>query len=157
MCSTNAGSRSPCTLRVEPGHFATDQTHLASPYRHHVQRSLEYLLDRARLLGPQTGSWAEAMIQQRGPLGVRILYGLLSLAEKHPAAALEQASAKALHHGAWRLRDLRALLDQPGPQDQLDFLETHPLIRSLDAYQSCVPDCFTSNTANPEPFPVEPT
>ena len=139
--------------RVEPGHFATDDTHARSPRRHDIQRSLEHLLDRARLLGPQTGSWAEAMIQHRGPLGIRILYGLLGLAEKHPTAALERASAKALHHGTWRLRDLRALLDQPGPQDQLDFLETHPLIRSLDAYQSCVPDCFASNTS--EPLTVE--
>ena len=109
--------RQPIALhaRVEPGQFATDQNHLRSPHRHHIQRSLDHLLDRARLLGPQTGSWAEAMIQQRGPLGVRILYGLLCLAEKHPVAALERASAKALHHGTWRLRDLRALLDQPGP------------------------------------------
>jgi transposase len=140
--------------RVEPGQFATDQSHLRSPHRHHIQRSLEYLLDRARLLGPQTGSWAEAMIQQRGPLGVRILYGLLSLAEKHPVAALERASAKALHHGTWRLRDLRALLDQSVPQEQLNFLETHPLIRSLEAYESCVPDCFVSNPANPKPSTV---
>ena len=143
--------------RVEPGQFATDEHHARSPRRHNIQRSLEHLLDRARLLGPQTGSWAEAIIEQRGPLGMRILYGLLSLAEKHPAAALERASAKALHHGTWRLRDLRALLDQPGPQDQLDFLETHPLIRSLDAYESCVPDCFTSNTADPEPITAEHT
>ena len=144
--------RQPIALhaRVEPGQFATDASHLRSPHRHPVQRTLEYLLDRARLLGPHTGTWAEALIQQRGPLGVRLLYGLLSLAEKHPVAALERASAKALHHGAWRLRDLRALLDQPGPHDQLDFLETHPLIRSLEAYQACVPDCFTPNPADPE-------
>jgi transposase len=141
--------------RVEPGQFATDEHHARSPRRHDIQRSLEHLLDRARLLGPQTGSWAEALIEQRGPLGIRVLYGLLGLAEKHPTAAVEQASAKALHHGTWRLRDLRALLDQPGPQDQLDFLEAHPLIRSLDAYESCVPDCFTSNTTNPKPGTVK--
>jgi transposase len=137
--------------RVEPGQFATDQHHVRSPYRHRIQQSLEYLLDRARLLGPHTGSWAEAMIQHRGPLGVRVLYGLLALAEKHPVAALEGASAKALHHGAWRLRDLRTLLDQPAAHDQLDFLEVHPLIRSLEAYQHCVPDCFAPNPADPEP------
>ena len=150
--------REPIALhpRADPGQFATDANHLRSPYRHRVQHGLEYLLDRACLLGTHTGSWAQAMIQQRGPAGVRILYGLLSLARKHPVAALERATAKALHHGAWRLRDLRALLDQPGPADQLDFLETHPLIRSLQTYQDCVPDCFASATSNPQPCSSSP-
>jgi hypothetical protein len=31
-------------------------------YRPVVQQSLEQLLDWARLIGPQTGSWAEAMV-----------------------------------------------------------------------------------------------
>jgi hypothetical protein len=106
-------------------------------------------LDRARLIGKQTGTWAEAMIQQRGPIGTRVLHGLLSLAGKHPVAALEAAAEKALHHGTWRLRDLRLLLDRAGPSPQLDFLETHPLIRSLDAYEALTPDCF-----NPQPKTV---
>jgi hypothetical protein len=61
------------------------------------------------------------------------------LAGKHPAAALENAAQKALHHGAWRLRDLRTLLDQSIPEPQLDFLETHPIIRNLDTYHSASP------------------
>src|SRR5580658_4326966 len=87
---------------AEPGQFTTDPAHLHSPYRQVVQQSLEQLLDRARLIGPQTGSWAEAMVQQRGPIGTRVLHGLLSLAQKHPVKALESAAQKALHHGAWR-------------------------------------------------------
>ena len=140
--------------QAEPGKFTTDPNHLHSPYRRLIQQSLDHLLDRARLIGAHTGSWAEAMVQQRGPIGTRVLHGLLSLAGKHPAAALERASQKALHHGAWRLRDLRTLLEQAGPTPQLDFLETHPLIRSLDAYQQCVPDCFTPATLNPELSPA---
>jgi transposase len=133
---------------AEPGQFTTDPAHLHSPYRQVVQQSLEQLLDRARLIGPQTGSWAEAMVQQRGPLGTRVLHGLLALAQKHPAKTLESATQKALHHGTWRLRDLRTLLAQAAPSPQLDFLETHPLIRNLDTYRDCVPDCF-SPTINP--------
>jgi transposase len=136
---------------AEPGKFATDPNHLHSPHRHVIQHGLDYLLDRARLIGRHTGSWAEAMAQQRGPIGIRVLHGLLSLAGKHPVSALEHAAQIALHHGAWRLRDLRALLEQAGPAPQLDFLETHPLIRSLDAYQHCVPDCFAPSTINQEP------
>jgi transposase len=133
---------------AEPGKFTTDPTHLHSPYRRVVQESLAHLLDRARLIGPQTGSWAEAMVQQRGPIGTRVLHGLLSLAQKHPVKALEAASQKALHHGTWRLRDLRTLLEAVVPSPQLDFLETHPLIRNLDTYRDCVPDCFTPATLN---------
>jgi len=137
---------------VEPGKFATDPNHLHSPHRHVIQHSLDYLLDRARLIGTHTGSWAEAMVQQRGPIGTRVLHGLLALAQKHPVKALESAAQIALHHGAWRLRDLRTLLEQAGPAPQLDFLETHPLIRSLDAYQVCVPDCFP-----PSPSTIDQT
>ncbi len=136
--------------RAEPGKFVTDPQHLHSPQRRIVQQSLDYLLDRARLIGKQTGSWAEAMTQQRGPAGMRVLHGLLSLAGKHPAAALERATQKALHHGTWRLRDLRTLLEQTGPTPQLDFLDTHPLIRQLDVYQSLTPDCF-----NPQPQTID--
>jgi len=133
---------------AEPGQFTTDPTHLHSPYRRVVQQSLDYLLDRARLIGPHTGSWAEAMVRQRGPIGTRVMHGLLALAQKHPVKILEQATQKALHHGAWRLRDLRTLLDQVTPSSQLDFLETHPLIRNLDTYRDCVPDCFATVTTN---------
>jgi len=133
---------------AEPGKFTTDPTHLHSPYRRVVQESLAHLLDRARLIGPQTGSWAEAMVQQRGPIGTRVLHGLLVLAQKHPVKELEAASQKALHHGTWRLRDLRTLLEQAVPSPQMDFLETHPLIRNLDTYRDCVPDCFAPTTIN---------
>lgn len=133
-------------VRIEPGKFATDPHHLHSPHRRVVQQSLDYLLDRAGLIGKHTGSWAQAMAQQRGPAAMRVMHGLLSLAGRHPAAALERATETALHHGAWRLRDLRTLLEQTGPSPQLDFLETHPLIRQLEAYQVLTPDCF-----NPQP------
>ena len=135
--------------RHEPGKFATDPQHLHSSYRRVIEHGLDYLLDRARLIGARTGSWAEAMLQQRGPIGMRVLHGLLSLAQKHPVKALESAAEKALHHGTWRLRDLRTLLEQVGPAPQLDFLETHPLIRNLDTYRDCVPDCFATATLNP--------
>ena len=63
------------------------------------------------------------------------MQGLLLLAEKHPTDQLEKAARVATHHGTWRLRDLKRLLELPGNVVQLDFLETHPLIRSLDAYR----------------------
>jgi len=135
-------------VRVEPGQFATDPNHLHSPYRRVIERGLDYLLDRARLIGRHTGSWAQAMTQQRGPIATRVLHGLLSLAGKYPVAALERAAQTALHHGAWRLRDLRTLLETSGPVPQQDFLDTHPLIRNLESYRDCVPDCFAPPSEN---------
>src|SRR5271168_2479398 len=84
---------------AEPGKFTTDPNHLHSPHRRVIQQGLDHLLDRARLIGVHTGSWAEAMVKQRGPISVRVLHGLLALAQKHPVKTLEQAAQKALHHG----------------------------------------------------------
>jgi transposase len=121
--------------RAEPGKFTTDPAHLHSRKRHLIERGVDHLLDQCRLLGPLTGTWAEAMHAARGPQGLRVMLGLLQLAGKHPVTALEKAAGTATHYGAWRLRDLKRLLGQPGNVVQLDFLETHPLIRSLDAYR----------------------
>lgn len=131
---------------AEPGKFTTDPTHLHSRKRHIIERGVDYLLDRCRLLGPLTGTWAQAMHQHRGPQSLRVMLGLLQLAEKHPAAELEKAARVATHHGAWRLRDLKRLLNQPANVVQIDFLETHPLIRSLEAYRIEPP-----STINPPP------
>jgi len=40
----------------------------------------------------------------------------------------------------------RTLPERTGPSPQLEFLDTHPLIRSLDVYEALTPDCF-----NPQP------
>jgi transposase len=124
---------------AQPGKFTTDPVHVHSRKRHIIERGVDYLLDRCRLLGPQAGTGAEQMMAQRGPQGLRVMLGLLQLAEKHPVAELERATLSAAHHGAWRLRDLKRLLDQPANVVQLQFLETHPLIRPLDAYRIPLP------------------
>ena len=120
---------------AEPGKFTTDPAHLHSHKRHIIERGADYLLDRCRLIEPFTGTWAQAMHQTRGPQSLRVMQGLLQLAEKHSAVELEKAARVATHHGTWCLRDLKRLLELPGNVVQLDFLETHPLIRSLDAYR----------------------
>jgi len=124
---------------AEPGRFTTDPAHLHSRKRHRIERGADYLLDRCRLLGPQAGTWAEQMLAQRGPQGLRVMLGLLQLAEKHPVAELERVARAAAQHGAWRLRDLKRLLEQPANVVQLQFLEIHPLIRPLDAYHIPLP------------------
>jgi len=133
---------------AEPGKFTTDPAHLHSRKRHVIERGADYLLDRCRRLGPHAGAWAEQMSAQRGPQGLRVMLGLLHLAGKHPVVELERAAQVATHHAAWRLRDLKRLLEQPANVIQLQFLETHPLIRPLEAYRIPLPV-----VAQPNPNP----
>lgn len=120
--------------RAEPGRFATTDAHIHAHKRSGVERGAEYWLDRCRLIGPHTAVWAEDFFRLRGIYGLRALQGLVGLAKQHSASALEQATALAKHRGVWRLRDLRRFLTESERVVQVDFLETHPLIRPLEAY-----------------------
>jgi hypothetical protein len=142
-------------VRQEPGKFHTDPAHIHSHKRTLIEHGADWMLDRCRLLGAGAGTWAETLYQQRGAECLRVLQGLLALAEKHPAPQIDQACQLALSHGAWRLRDVRELLARPTLQEQFTFIEVHPLIRSLQSYDNLVPVCFTpassqnhSNTIN---------
>lgn len=122
--------------RAEPGRFATTDAHVHAHKKSGIERGAGYWLDRCRLIGPNTAAWAEGFFAQRGVYGLRALQGLVSLAKEHPAAALEQAAAVAQRRGVWRLRDLRRLLTTSDKVVQVDFLDTHPLIRPLDVYSA---------------------
>jgi len=129
-------------VRSEPGRFKTDPAHIHDHKRTLIERGAEWMLDRCRLLGPGAGTWAQSLYQQRGAESLRVLQGLLALAEKHPAPQLDQACQLALTHDAWHLRDVRELLARPVAQEQFGFIATHPLIRDLEAYDHLVPVCF---------------
>ncbi len=62
--------------------------------------------------------------------------GLVRLTDHHSFKTLNDACASALSSGAWRLRDVRALLDQRQREVQthLAFAQSHPLIRNLAEY-----------------------
>jgi len=141
-------------VRAEPGKFQTDPAHIHDHKRSFIERGAEWILDRCRLLGAEAGTWAEWLYQQRGAECLRVLQGLLGLAEKHPAAQINQACQLALTHGAGRLSDLRALLARPVVQEQFSFIATHPLIRDLKTYDNLVPVCFCpapEDEPNPQP------
>jgi transposase len=130
-------------VRHEPGRFSTQSQHICGPKISGVERGAAWLLGQVRRLGPHSLRWAEAMITARGVEGVRVLQGLLNLAHRHPCAAIERACDIALSHGAYRLRTLRALIDRAAPQqEQLPFLDEHPVIRQLAEYGRFVHDAF---------------
>jgi hypothetical protein len=67
----------------------------------------------------------------------------LSLANKHPAESIEEACEVALTCRAWRLRTIRKLIKQRGPkQQQFEYLDEHPIIRSLSDYGDLVRNSF---------------
>ena len=135
--------------RQEPGRFSTHPSTSPPEKISGVERGAAWLLGKVRSrLGPQSATWAEAMIEARGVEGVRVLQGLLSLAGRHPAAAIEQACEIAIGYGAYRLRTIRALIERQAPkQELLPFLSEHPMIRPLSDYGQFVHDAFQSRNS----------
>jgi transposase len=130
-------------LRVEPGRFSTDTQHIASQKISAVERGAAWMLDKARRIGAHAAAWGQAVIATRGVEGVRVLQGLLSLAKKHAAVDLDKACEIAASYNAYHLRTIRALLKRQAPkQESFEFMQTHPLIRSLDEYAKLVHASF---------------
>ena len=130
-------------VRQEPGRFSTQDQHIAAEKRSGVERGAVWLLSRVRLIGEHAARWAENMLNMRGIEGIRVLQGLLSLAGRHDAAAIERACEVAVSHGAYRLRTIRQLLKRDAPaQETFDFLQEHPIIRSLSDYGKLVATSF---------------
>jgi transposase len=126
-----------------PGRFSTQPPHIASEKISAVERGTAWILGRIRLLGPCCSRWAEAVLQARGVEGVRVLQGLLSLAKRYSIAQLEHACDIAHSYSAFRLRTVRNLIDRALPkQQELAFMDEHPLIRPLAEYQQFVHDTF---------------
>ena len=142
-----------------PGKFGTQDPHVDERKRSGIERGAAYNLNKASLIGPRTGQWAEQMIQQRGIEGIRPLLGLLSLSKRHRADDIESACELALSHGAYRLRTIRKLLKRQGDrQERFEFMEEHPIIRSLSEYGRLARSAFayageTSSACFPEPLP----
>jgi transposase len=129
--------------RKGPGQFSTRPAHIASEKISGVERGAAWQLARVRRLGPQSTRWAEGVVTARGVESVRVLMGLLSLAERHPVAAVERACGIAAGYGAYHLRTVRTLIDRAAPrQEVLPFVCEHPMIRPLSEYQKFVHDAF---------------
>jgi hypothetical protein len=106
-------------VRQEPGRFSTDPSHIHDHKRAVIELGADWLLDRCRLLGSSAGSWAENLYKNRGPESLRVLQGLVALAEKHPVAQLNQACQLALTHGCWHLSEIKGLLAAQRPSEAI--------------------------------------
>jgi len=120
--------------RVEEGQFASTPGG-RSPYE--AQRSCAYLVKKIDRIGPWCGHWARERVHRRGKEAYRTLLGLADMSRQYAPGEIDRACEQALGYGATRLKDLRELIERPGdPQQELDLLKEHPLIRSLDDYQA---------------------
>ena len=130
-------------IRVEPGRFSTHPRHISARKISGVERGSAWMLRKVSLIGPKSARWGEAMLAHRGIEGVRVLQGLMNLTHRHPAEAIEKACEIAHSHGAYRLRDVRRVIDrQAAMQEQFEFAEEHEIIRSLSEYEELVHSAF---------------
>jgi hypothetical protein len=130
-------------VKHEPGRFRTEPRHIPDQKRSGIEKGATWLLNKASLIGPRTGHWASQMVQQRGIEGVRVLMGVLGLGKRYRAEQIEQACEIASTHGAYRLRTIRELLKRQGDrQEQFEFIEEHPIIRSMAEYGQLVHRAF---------------
>jgi hypothetical protein len=128
--------------RVAPGKFNTSHSHLADQKISAVERGAEYMLRKTINIGTEASLWAKAMLDTRGIEGVRVLQGFIYLAKKYPARAINQASRIALNAGMFRLRPLKELIKRHSNQQELEFAESHPIIRPLSEYQKIITVSF---------------
>ncbi len=95
------------------------------------------LLSRADKTGGQIGALCRAMHSEHGPIAVRRIQGVLSLAKKYGAASVEDACAAALEVGVRDYRFVRRYLERH-PQLPLSLRQVDPLIRQLTLYRDFI-------------------
>ncbi len=121
--------------RVEKGKFSTLAEHIAATKINGIERGAKYLLQRAKLIGPQSASWAEGALSEHGVQGMRKIQGLLSLTRKYDSREIERAAEIATRNQSYRCRTLKQLLERGGQKQQaMEFMEEHPVIRSILEY-----------------------
>jgi hypothetical protein len=121
--------------QVEAGKFQTQSKHIHCRKRTKMEKGTVWLLKRVCLMGDNTGKWAQAMLQARGIAGIRVLVGLLNLANKYDYQSIDNACQTALTHNAFRLKTIRNIIERgSNKQQQMDFIDEHPIIRDISGY-----------------------
>ena len=134
------------------GRFSTLPAHILPEKISGIERGTGWMLGRVERIGPEAKRWAEKMLEERGIQGVRVLLGLLSLAQRHSPFRIEDACAIAASHGAYHLASLRRLITEKAPlvttQQSFAFASEHPLIRPVADYGQWVRDVLTQQDAS---------
>jgi hypothetical protein len=121
------------------GRFSTHPADIAPEKIGGMERGAEWLLRRAATIGEHADRWAQEVIHARGIEGIRAVIGLLSLVDRQPCPLIDKACEIAISYGAYRLKNVRRLIDhKAAKQEQLEFMQEHPIIRSMDVYGELV-------------------
>ena len=124
--------------RTHPGGFS-HRSGTGKTNNQRVQQNKAWLLKEAQHIGCWAGEWAASLLVHKGVEALRPLLGLRAMTKKYTSKEIDEACECALKYGAFRLRDLRALIDKgcgKPEQGNFDFMDQHPLIRDLSEYQS---------------------
>jgi len=142
-------------VRAEQGRFSTQRGHIPYEKISNPERGNSYMLKQVDRIGGNAGVWARAMLENRGIPGVRVLNGLLQLADKYTATAIDKGCKSALAMNAFRLQELKEYINDDYQAEQLkfEFLTDHPLIRQMDEYDNITQtkDVFYARTTSSEP------
>jgi transposase len=126
-------------VQVEPGKFQTQQQHIHSLKKTKIEKGTVWLLRRASLIGANADQWAQTMLKIRGIPGIRVLVGLLNLANHYDSNSIDKACEIALTHQAFRLKTIKDLIQRGGHrQEQMEFIDEHPIIRNMSDYEQVV-------------------
>ena len=121
------------------GRFSTHPADIAPEKIGGMERGAEWLLRRAATIGEHADRWAQEVIRTRGVEGIRTVIGLLSLVDRQPCPLIDKACEIAVGYGAYHLKNIRHLIGQKAAkQEQMEFMQEHPVIRSMDVYGDLV-------------------
>jgi transposase len=95
------------------------------------------LLARTRAAGANIGAICERIHRSDGEVAVRRVLGVLALAKKHGASAVDDAAKAALELGVPSYRFLRRYLERR-PPPPLTLRQVDPLIRQLSLYRDLI-------------------
>jgi hypothetical protein len=98
-------------------------------------RSTEALLHKAQTAGPHLGALCRHIHGREGEPGIRRILGVLSLARKHGAVAVDEAAQAAIELGMPNYRFVRRFLERRLP---LTLKQVDPLIRQLSLYRNLI-------------------
>ena len=122
-----------------PGRFSTHPADIAPEKISGIERGTEWLLRRASAIGDHADRWAQEVIASRGIEGIRTVLGLINLSSRQPCRLIDKACEIADSYGAYKLKNVRQLIErQAAKQEQLEFMQEHPIIRNLDVYGDLV-------------------
>lgn len=109
-------------------------------------QSTTQLLARSEAAGPNIGTLCQALHRRDGQIAIRRILGILSLAKKHGAAAVDAACATALEVKACEYGFVRRYLERQ-PTIPLTLRQVDPIIRQLTFYRDLITERLRRNNS----------